>query len=62
MITAGLKAPAASQPAPAPAARTHPAPPLPRQVRVGDDGPELLVCALREGGAEMAALDLLFDA
>lgn len=37
-------------------------PPLPLpQVRVGQEGGELLVCALREGLAESASLDLLFD-
>ena len=46
---------------PRPPALPTPPPPPPPQVRVGEEGPELLVCALREGLSESASLDLLFD-
>lgn len=31
------------------------------KVRVSDEGTQLLVCSLREGGAECLGLDLIFD-
>lgn len=31
------------------------------KVRVGEEGQELLVCCLREGGTESMGLDLIFD-